>query len=144
MNLHNVRVINSIEELAQLLLGEERPTPPKEEAFSSFEAICRRSYTIIREGVDNPDIDAGDIMANCIEAMNTDVGQHGAMSALLCDGFRQYIAARHREDRELFKTQFIAALDKAVQQNSKLLEEQYDTRTEQSTQERSAEPPTTP
>ena len=144
MNRHNVHVVNGLEELAQLLFGEERPTPPKEAAFSSFEAICRRSYTIIREGVDNPDIDAGDIMANCIDAMNDHGGRHRAMSALLCDGFRQYIAARHEEDRELFKTQIIAALDKAVQQNRKLLEEQYDTRTEQSTQERSAEPPTTP
>ncbi len=144
MNLHNVRVINSIEELGEAIFGEERHPPSKEEAFSSFEAICRRSYSTMREGLDDLDIDAGDIMANCIECMTQHEGGPGAIAALLCDGFRHYIAARHKEDRELFKTQIIAALDEAVQKNSKLLEEQYDTRTEQSTQERSAEPPTTP
>jgi len=143
MNPPNVKVVTA-EELIELLTKRpETEQPSLEEVFELFSRACRLAYTVTRNTLDHEKPLIGNLIELSAQRMTGD-GTNGACAALLMEATSQYLDMKLIEDRELFKKEFILGVDRAIEIANKYIEEAHDTRTKQSTQERSAESPTTP
>ncbi len=131
-----------VEELLQEIEAAMSQSCPKEEAFARFKRGCALAYNVTRTTLSMEDVLAGELLDSSIERMGAP-GINGIAAGLLCRAMCHYIDVEHSGDREAFKTKFIAALDKAVQELGEVLEESHDASTEQSTQVSSDQPPAT-
>lgn len=126
-------------------IGEAFEPKPctKEEAEERQQRSCRLAYSVTRSALDMENEPHAGALLHCAVDRIDDRGINGMSAALLCEAFCSYADVEQEADREAFKTKFIAALDKAVQDLNKIVEGKYDTSTEQSTQVSSAQPPAT-
>ena len=113
-------------------------------AQQRFEATCRSVYNITRDILNDEDFTAGHHMEKAYMGLDSSDPHWEAISALVLDNIRNYLDLKQQQDKDLFKTEFIKALDLTVQECSHAIEAIYDTRTEQSTEGSPSQSPKTP
>lgn len=143
-----IRKLEDLNELMDLLTGRDDDRPdsvvPIEEAEARYRRGCRLAYNVSRNTLDDERNLAHCMLVAASERLHGEHGLNVTCAALLLQAFAFYIEVEQGADKEAFKTKFILSLDKAVESLGHEMRETHDTWTEQSTQERSAEPPKTP
>ena len=144
---HRLLELADVEELVSIIeqIANGKPAMvTMEQAEARFRKGCRLAYKVTRNVLDMEKPLAGQMLGTASEKLHTEHGTNAICSALILQAFAYYLEVEQGADREGFKTKFILSMDKAVQALSHGMRETHDAWTEQSTQERSAEPPKTP
>ncbi|MCZ6775234.1 MAG: hypothetical protein O7D34_02115 [Ignavibacteria bacterium] len=145
MNPRKISIVN-MEGLTELLdeMFNKSEAHSKEEVDERFKRSCRLAYNVTRDAMDSDECVMAGMAQSAYTQMMNSPGINAATGALISEATTQFLDIKWKQNKELFKTEFILALDRAVEAASRHLEESYDTCTEQSAEERSNQSPTTP
>lgn len=144
MNPPRIRVVD-MEGLTELLDEIFKTEVTDEEIQHRFEHACKLAYRITRYALkyEKP-LSGGLLKIACAHMESGKSSMDGTAGAIIMEATSEYLDLKQQQNRELFKKEFILALDLAVQSTRRHIEESYDTRTEQSAEKRSTQSPTTP
>lgn len=129
--------VSNQEELTALLdqiFSEPATEPvPKDEVYERFHRVCRLCYGVVRSTLDSSDRIMPSLHETAVNRLDGD-GLNSAAAAVIIEAISQFLDMKQKENKELFKTEFILALDRSIESAGRHIEETYDTGTEQSTQ----------
>ena len=133
----------TLEELMEELGRELGPGTPvsTEEARANLAMAARETYRVVRGAFDRENIRFGKVLDVAFDITQSEPpGPVAAVSGLVVSATCNYLTALHARDPEVFKKDFIQALDDSIMFLTRRFEKPNDTSTEQSPQGGPSEP----
>ncbi len=137
-----VELLSLLDKVTNLTAPTEKPDVDIEKAYARLSRACRLAYGVTRGALKSEEHRPSQLHETALQRMHED-GINSICGALVMEATSQYLDLKEKQDKELFKTEFILALDRAVERAGRSVKERYDEGTEQSAEERTAQPPAT-